>query len=277
LSETPLVSIIIPVYNRSSLVIEAVTSALDQTYRNREIVVVDDGSSDTTPSVLARVPGIELLRTEHTGRAGATRNEGIRYSRGDLIAFLDSDDLWMPHKLEKQVGFMMQNSDLEISHTRELWRRGDRTVSQKGQRHRRAGDIFADALRKCIIGPSTVMLRRGVLEQVGPFDPTLEIAEDYELWLRVCARYSVGYIDEPLTVKRAGHGDQLSEKYGQIEIFRIEALQKLLEGKVFTAQQHTLAARELARKCEIYAAGCAKRGREEESLRFARLARYWGC
>ena len=100
----------------------------------------------------------------------------------------------------------------------------------------------------------------------------LEIAEDYELWLRITAKYPVGYIDEPLVIKRGGHPDQLSGKYGQIEIFRIKALLLNLEAGTFRDEQLELAARELARKCRVYANGCEKRGKSEEARHYREVA-----
>ena len=136
--------------------------------------------------------------------------------------------------------------------------------------------MFADALKKCVIGPSTVLIRRDCWEESGGFREDLEIAEDYELWLRMTAREPVGYLDRPLTVKRAGNWEQLSEKYGQIEIFRIEALRNLVESRWFEKKTdggiQSEAAAELVRKCRIYAQGCRKRGKSEEAERFEALA-----
>jgi hypothetical protein len=117
------------------------------------------------------------------------------------------------------------------------------------------------------------MMRRELFEEFGGFREDLEIAEDYELWLRITARYPVGYIDEPLVIKRGGHADQLSEKYGQIEIFRIRALLMNLEEGTFQGEQRQLAARELMGKCRIYAQGCEKRGKDEEARRYREIAR----
>ena len=116
-------------------------------------------------------------------------------------------------------------------------------------------------------------MRRELFEELGGFREDLEIAEDYELWLRITARYPAGYIDEPLVIKRGGHADQLSEKYGQIEIFRIKALLLNLEDGFFEGEKRDLAARELVRKCRIYAQGCEKRGKEEEARRYREIAR----
>lgn len=279
------VTAVIPTYNRAQLTLEAVESVISQTRRADEIIVVDDGSIDEEADRLADrlsgAPGVSLLRIGHCGMPGKVRNAGVARARGDLIAFLDSDDLWRPEKLARQIPLHEGRDRFRISHTRELWIRGGRTVSQNGQRHRRGGDIFEDALVKCIIGPSTVMVDRALFEGAGGFREDIEIAEDYELWLRIVGREEVGYLDDPLTVKRAldagtaGGEGQLSAKYGQIEIFRIRALQDLVDGTLLPPARMASARAELSRKCRIYAAGCRKRGRREEALRYeAFAARY---
>ena len=135
--------------------------------------------------------------------------------------------------------------------------------------------VFEDSLRKCIMGPSTVVMERALFEETDGFREDLQIAEDYEYWLRITARHEVGYIDEPLTIKRAGHGDQLSEMHGHIEYFRIQALRDLVEAGAFPVDLMQLAAAELARKCGIYAAGARKRGKHGEAGRYeADASRY---
>ncbi len=253
-----------------------------QTYPQMELIVVDDGSTDGTQEFCAeqlreRPDTFRYLNIPHSGRPGKARNTGARQARGEYLAFLDSDDLWKPEKLARQIAFFEEHPELRICHTREIWQRGQKIVSQARQRHRRSGDIFPDALKKCIIGPSTAMMRRKLFEEFGGFREDLEIAEDYELWLRITVKYPVGYIDEPLVIKRGGHPDQLSEKYGQIEIFRIRALLLNLEAGTFIGKQRDLAARELVRKCRIYATGCEKRGKREEARRCREIAgRYVG-
>ena len=270
----PLVSVIIPTYNRAALLREAVASVLAQSYAALELIVVDDGSTDETAAALRSLRGLRLVRQDHTGMPGQARNAGARVARGAYLAFLDSDDLWLPHKLAVQVAAAQAAGDA-INHTRERWLRGERVISQRGQRHRRSGDLFADSLRKCIIGPSTVLLRREVFERAGGFRDDLEIAEDYELWLRLTARHPVAYVERESVIKRAGHGDQLSERYGHIELFRLRALRDLVEGRCFPPARHAAAAAELARKARIYAAGCRKRGRTAEAGRYDALAHRW--
>ncbi len=282
----PSVSVIIPVYNRSSLLREAVSSVVRQSFKDFELIIADDCSSEDLRSAVLGIPGIadvplKFIRLDaHSGMPGFVRNRGGEKAEGEYIAFLDSDDIWMPNKLEKQLNFLAGktetggdyfNDNSVICHTREKWVRSGKTVSQSSQKHKREGDIFDDSLWKCIIGPSTVMMRKSLFDRYGGFREDLEVAEDYELWLRVTAENNVSFIDEPLTIKRAGDWDQLSEKYGQIEIFRIKALKGLLDSGFFTHVREEAAAEVFRQKCWIYAAGCRKRGREEEGLYYLDL------
>jgi glycosyltransferase involved in cell wall biosynthesis len=270
----PLVSVIIPTYNRLDLLKEALDSVSRQSYPNKEIVVVDDGSDDDTQAAM-RGASVIYHRMPHSGLPGGVRNEGVRRSSGSLLAFLDSDDLWEPGKLEKQALYLLRHPRLSLCHTREIWLRDNKIVSQEGQHHRREGHIFSDALKKCVIGPSTTMMRRELFSQCGTFHPYLTIAEDYELWLRVCANHVVGYIDEPLTVKRGGRKDQLSSRYGPIEKFRIAALYLNIASCYFRGWQLILARSELSLKCRIYAQGCLKRRRIAEGSYYMSLSRHF--
>jgi len=284
----PEISVIIPVYNRPELLREAVESVFAQSFTDYELIIVDDGSTDETAAVAAELAESEassgrcrVLTIPHSGFAGAARNRGVETAEGRYIAFLDSDDTWMPEKLELQSACMSSGGH-RISHTREQWLRGDKTVSQKGQKHQRDGNVFADALKKCIIGPSTVMIEREYYMASGGFHEGLEIAEDYEYWLRITCGQLVGYLGETLTIKRAGGWPQLSEKYGRIEWFRLCALARLLGIKLpgfneeskylsgycwqgFEPQAEKAAIDELIFKCGVWAAGCRKRGRISEA------------
>ena len=266
----PLVSVIIPTYNRYLFLLEAMDSVKNQSYNNMEIIIVDDGSTDNTNTIKSK-SNIKINRIKHSGFPGHVRNIGALASSGKYIAFLDSDDLWKQEKLKKQIHFFLNNPEISICHTREIWQRKTKIVSQKSQKHKRSGFIFEDALKKCIIGPSTVMLKRELFFEIGMFDPKIEIAEDYELWLRICAKHKIGYIDEPLVIKQGGHEDQLSWKYKQIEIFRIKALLQNIESSTFTDNNLLLAKKELSRKCHIYSQGCYKRNKKKEGIYYSNL------
>jgi len=270
----PLVSVIIPTYNRKEFLKKAITSVESQTYKNLEIVIADDGSTDSTGKYLETIP-YKTIHLKHTGKPGYVRNRGFLASEGEYIAFLDSDDIWIPDKVKLQIDFFVHNPTIQICHTRETWIRNSKTISQKKQNHKRNGFIFNDALKKCIIGPSTVMLRRKLFIASGMFHPGLEIAEDYELWLRITARHCVGYIDNPLVTKYGGHPDQLSKKYGHIEYFRIQALEEIIKNRVLAAGKHKKALLEIIHKYKIFIQGCKKRGKTREAERYThRMEKY---
>lgn len=274
-----LISVIIPVYNRRELLSEALSSV--QSCKKvpdteLEIIVVDDGSSDGSAE-LAESLGAVTIRTKHSGMPGKARNIGVEKAKGDIIAFLDSDDMWHEDKIVSQLPVLLaaERRDIPLVHTRERWLRKDREISQSSHRHKREGDIFCDALVKCIIGPSTVMMQKEAFVELGGFREDLEIAEDYELWLRLTDRYAVAYVDKPLTIKRAGDWEQLSEKYGQIEIFRINALEPLVDSYYFSEKNRIPAAKELIRKLKIYAKGAKKRGKLELADKYFKKAEYY--
>jgi glycosyltransferase involved in cell wall biosynthesis len=260
----PLVSVILPTYNRAAWAAEAVDSVLRQKGTTFELIVVDDGSSDETPRVLAAYGDrLQLLRLTHGGVSRA-RNRGVVASRGDLLAFLDSDDLWQPGKLAAQVAFMEAHPELAICQTEEIWVRNGRRVNPR-QRHRKtAGMFFERSLELCLVSPSAVMMRRSLFEAFGGFDESLPACEDYDLWLRIGCRHPVGLIDAPLVVKRGGHADQLSRMPG-LDRFRIRAIARLLAAGTLTRAQQAAAVSILRAKCRIYAAGCRKRGRMDEA------------
>ena len=259
-----LVSVIIPVYNRYEQLTEAVESVLRQTFQNYEIIIVDDGSEDERIEWFSISNGLKYYKTEHTGMPGFVRNRGFEIARGNYIAFLDSDDMWNIYKLERQFQYMDKHPEYRIMHTKEIWIRNGKILSQSKQKHKREGDIFKDGLKKCIVGPSTVLLESSLFEEFGGFREDLEIAEDYELWLRVLSKYEIGYLDESLIIKRDGDWAQLSKKYDYIEIFRIKGLKDLVENGYFEEKKMAEARKELMRKIEIYMKGVKKRGKKAE-------------
>ena len=277
------VSVIIPTYNRADWLNRAIASVVEQDYRPLELLVVDDGSSDHTRQVVrswagelrksaAPAPELRYLFQENRGPAAA-RNLGVRRAGAKLLAFLDCDDRFQPGKLTIQAAAMAANPRLPLSHTEEIWRRRGEHLNPKKRHRKEGGDLFARSLELCVIGMSTVMLRRPLLEEVGGFDEELPCCEDYELWLRVTARFPVLFIDRPLTEKHGGRSDQLSARYRLgMDRFRIKALQKLLAVTNLTATQAELARRELARKSLIYGRGCLKHGRPGEGEHYLALA-----
>jgi glycosyltransferase involved in cell wall biosynthesis len=274
-SEPPWVSVIIPTYNRAWCLREAVESVRGQEFRGFELIVVDDGSTDETPRLLREFgDALRVLRQANRG-VSAARNAGIAAARAELIAFLDSDDIWLPGKLSRQVEFFSRHPEALICQTEELWVRNGRRVNP-GKRHRkRGGMIFESSLELCLVSPSAVMLRRGLLDAVGRFDERLPACEDYDLWLRISCRFPVDLIEAALIVKRGGHADQLSRAPG-LDRYRIESIAKLISGGLLTAAQRRAAVAVLKRKCRVYAGGCRKRGRAAEADRYEQLSKEIG-
>ncbi len=267
------VSVIVPTHDRHDLLHRALDSIGAQTQAPLEVIVVDDGSKDGTAAMLRReYPDVVLIEQAHRGVSGA-RNRGIEGSRGDWIAFLDSDDEWLPQKLARQHAALETDPTARLCHTEEIWVRNGVRVNPMKKHAKRGGRIFESCLLLCCMSPSSVVVHRSVLEDVGVFDEALPACEDYDLWLRITNRYPVLFIDEPLVVKHGGHGDQLSRRYWGMDRFRIAALEKLLAGVSLTVDQRAAAERVLAEKIEIYRAGAEKRGRHAEARRYG--AKLW--
>jgi glycosyltransferase involved in cell wall biosynthesis len=261
---SPSVSVIIPTFNRWPLVGAAIESVLAQTYSDFELIVVDDGSTDGTGAELARFGSRLRLLTQPNRGVSAARNLAVRHARGSYLAFLDSDDLWLPSKLAIQTAFMKQNPSVKICQTEEIWIRNGVRVNPKAKHRKPSGDIFFPSLELCLVSPSAVMLTRELFEQAGGFDETLPVCEDYDLWLRIAVDHFVPLIDEPLVVKRGGHADQLSRSLWGMDRYRVLALQKLLRSGL--GGERRLAGLEvLRRKVAVLADGARKRGKLAEA------------
>jgi glycosyltransferase involved in cell wall biosynthesis len=230
-----------------------------QTRPPNEILVVDDGSTDDTACFVAETyPEVRVLRQENRG-VSAARNAGIRAAEGELIAFLDSDDEWLPRKLERQLQAMEASPGALLCHTNEIWIRNGRRVNPMKKHQKFGGRIFEKALSLCVISPSSVLVDRRLFDEVGLFDESLPACEDYDLWLRVCARFPVLFVDEPLIVKHGGHQDQLSRRHWGMDRFRIQALRKILAEGDLGDDYRQAAEAVLAQKVEIFSRGARKR------------------
>jgi len=224
------ISVVIPTYNRKEELRRALDSILNQTIRFNEIIVVDGGSDDGTKLVLQEYAVREVRTLVQTGEGVSNaRNEGIRESTNEWVAFLDSDDWWLPNKLEEQVRFHLNFPRYLISQTDEIWIRNNIRVNPKKYHLKKGGRIFDLCLERCMITPSAVLINKCIFDDVGLFDESLPVCEDYDLWLRVAKKYEVGLIEEKLVVKTGGHPDQLSVKYWGMDRFRVKALEKMLE------------------------------------------------
>jgi len=266
----PLVSVIVPTYNRRSMLGEAVESVLGQGFKNFELIVVDDGSEDGTAQSLMRHPSDLRLLSQPRRGVAAARNLGARCSRGRYLAFLDSDDLWQPKKLEIQMTFMEERPAVRICQTEELWIRRGRRVNPRKKHRKPSGDIFRASLDLCLVSPSAVMMTRELFHKVGGFDEAFPVCEDYDLWLRIAVDTPVYLIPQPLVLKRGGHQDQLSRSTWGIDRFRALAIKKLLDGGL-QGEKRVWAIEALAKKVAILAHGARKREKEYEASTYEGL------
>jgi glycosyltransferase involved in cell wall biosynthesis len=217
-----LVSIIIPTFNRSTFLLRAIKSVLNQSYKNFELIVVDDGSTDDTEILLQDLitnKSIHYYKKSNGGVASA-RNFGAIKALGHWYAFLDSDDEWLPNKLQDQLSFLLNNSHLNIVYGEEIWMRNGVRVNQKKHHKKSGGHIFEKCLEQCLIAPSSVLLTKKLFEEKKGFDESFIICEDYDLWLKISSSHEIGFIEQPLIVKYGGHEDQLSTKYFAMDMWR---------------------------------------------------------
>ncbi|OGD10797.1 MAG: glycosyl transferase [Candidatus Aminicenantes bacterium RBG_13_62_12] len=272
-----MISVIIPAYNRAAFLSEALDSVLAQDYfeleprpRAFEVLVVDDGSDDDTAAVVEGYGGrVRYVRRPHRG-VSAARNAGLDRARGDFIAFLDSDDLWLRAKLRAQMSYLESFPEARVCCTEEIWVRGGRRVNPRRKHRKASGWIFNETLPLCLLSLSSALFRREVFSELGVFDESLPACEDYDFGLRLALRYPIHFLSTPLIIKKGGHPDQLSRQWG-LDRYRVRCLVKLLSLDLTPAQTEKVR-RELAAKCRVLASGLAKRGRWDEAEYYRGLA-----
>lgn len=259
------ISVIIPSYNRIHTLIRAIDSVLGQDSPVDEIIVVDDGSNDGTAEQISRLyPTLRLIQQSNRG-VSAARNAGINQACHAWIAFLDSDDSWLPGKISQIRQAQNRHPEIRLFHSDEIWIRNGVRVNAMKKHLKTGGWIFERCLPRCVISPSSVVLHRSLLQSVGLFDESLPACEDYDLWLRVCHQYPVHYIDRPLITKYGGHKDQLSKQYWGIDRFRIHSIHRLLQQGELSESDYAVAMSTLIGKLEILLKG-AKKHRNEKII-----------
>src|SRR3989338_7771251 len=240
---SPPISVIIPTHNRSSFLQEALLSVRQQDLQPLETIVVDDGSTDDTALLCQNnFPQIHYLHQNRQG-VSAARNRGLHHAKGDWIAFLDSDDLWLPDKLKNQWDYILTHPESRILQTEEIWIRRGLRVNARKKHQKQSGWIFDDTLPAC---------------------------EDYDLWLRAALRYPIMTLNKPLTIKRGGHADQLSSQHS-LDSYRIQALLKILKDPLLTEPQRRCVIGDIKRRSAILIRGYQKRGRFKEAAHFTAL------
>ena len=269
------ISVIIPTYNRKETLKRAIQSVLIQSYTPYEIIIIDDGSNDGTKEWLKdNFPNVKYIYQMNSGVSSA-RNKGIKFARGDWIALLDSDDEWLPSKLKDQAYEIELNPAAKFLHTNEIWIRNGVRVNQMKKHKKYGGYIFEKCLDMCRISPSSVLIKKDIFDEIGMFDETLKVCEDYDLWLRFASKYPVHFLDQPLIKKYGGHSDQLSKVDDGIESYRIRSLKKIMNSNILNKKQKTITKDVLVKKMYIYAKGLEKRNKIRELNDTKKNIQYW--
>jgi glycosyltransferase involved in cell wall biosynthesis len=284
----PLISIILPTFNRESLTKRAVNSVIRQSYPNWELILVDDGSTeDNWRALVTTLPNwkqslvsfsgdqksIQLYQIDHSGVSFA-RNFAIKKTNGEWICFLDSDDEWLPEKLKTQFEFHRYHPEFLFSQTRELWNKNGNVRHPLGKHKKISGRYLKESLNLCLVTVSSFMAKSNALKRFDGFRQELQTCEDYDLWNRIFLNgESIALIDEDLLVRYGGHSDQLSMKYSAMERFRLYSLllsreESLVAGHWFQVNEED---RELwdsaiRKRLGVLIRGKSKRGKSVTSL-----------
>lgn len=248
----PFFTVIVPTYNRSKTVVEAIDSVLDQTFDDYELIVVDDGSTDQTAEILSQRYAdsqINYVYQRNRGKAGV-RNTGIKLALGEYLAFLDSDDKWKPEKLERQAAFIREHEDVDIVYgpvevideANQPLDAETRWFREKFQNQHRRGETYENLSHDWVLFTSNFVIRRSLLEKVGMYDESISHLEDVDLYLRLALMgHSFYYLDELLTEYRVHEGNTQTDNHFQGLISVAEKhLGKIAEG-VYKPHQPSLA------------------------------------
>ena len=262
----PLVTVILPTWNRAEWLGQSIESVLSQTFRDFELVLIDDASTDSTPEILEKYSdNIRCIKFSKNLGVSSARNEAISKSSSMWIAFIDSDDFWHPEKLQKQIAHTKLRSEWPVHFTDEIWLRNGIRVNPKKKHQKIEGWIFQPSLELCLISPSSVILKREILEVHGMFDEKFRVCEDYDLWLRLTSKYEVALLNEKLMTRHGGHADQLSRFGWGIDRYRVKSIAKILDTETLSSQDKLAAKLVLRKKCSILINGFLKRGKIKEA------------
>lgn len=268
----PQITVIIPTYNRQQWVTLAIDSVLAQSFQDYELLVVDDGSTDSTLELLNYYGNsVRVLALPQNQGVSAARNWGIQNSDSQWVAFLDSDDRWLSQKLERQIQFSENSPQAAIIFTDEVWIRRGKRVNPGKKHQKQEGWIFQPSLSLCLIAPSTILIKREIFQTSGLFDEALPVCEDYDLWLRMTACFPVFLLNEKLMIRYGGHADQLSSRSWGNDRYRVQSLQKILKTLPLSPPDRQATISKLLEKSHILQAGYQKRGKLEEAAYYQQI------
>jgi len=268
----PVVSVILPTFNRLQYLRAAVDSVFAQTYEDWELIVADDGSEEETRTYLrslAQKAKVRVLWLTHSGFPGAVRNAALREAQGEYIAFLDSDDLWMPTKLEMQLATLRAHPNLQwsytaIHHINHAGAQINAAISARWVWYE--GPIFEHLLTlKAGIAMPTVMIGRQLLEQIGGFDEHQKQHEDYHLWLRLAMLSEIGVLRQPLACVRV-HNEHFS-RFGISSLEERSGMLEKIQALVASSSQRTAVRTARARNAALLAGATAAAGRRDDAWR----------
>lgn len=230
--EFPLVSVVMPTFNRAAYIADAIRSVLAQTYHHVEIIVADDGSTDNTLDIVSQFGhAVTYLQLSHRGQPAATRNAALQTAKGECIAFLDSDDLFLPGRLVMQVAALAEHPEAALVYSNGCFFREDPetpTARVLDGLPTPSGDALPDLLRGNFLAPPVVLIRRSCLDSVGVFDerPEFFAVEDYDLWLRIAARFPIVHVPGDVAAIRR-HGQNISRDVATLRTGVLRVLAKL--------------------------------------------------
>ncbi|MEC9281446.1 MAG: glycosyltransferase family A protein [Bdellovibrionota bacterium] len=257
-----LIAVIIPFFNRESTLSRAIESVLSQTDKYFVLYLVDDASTDGSlelaRSYQTRFPDkVRLLKNDQNRGVSFSRNSVLKQLDYDWFALLDSDDEWLPKKLEQQRASLMAEK-LKVCHTEEIWIRNGVRVNPHKKHQKRGGRIFEDCLEMCKMSPSSILFHKSLLEKHGFFREDFPVCEDYDLWLKFCSTDSVVFLEEALIKKYGGHEDQLSTKFHSMDIYRIQSLVDLSNSEDISDIERKKLLDQLKKKLKILQKGAVK-------------------
>jgi glycosyltransferase involved in cell wall biosynthesis len=282
------ISCIIPTKNRLYTLKNAINSVLNGSISVYEIIIIDDGGNDESEKVCNILKMQNKTKTKiiykkiKSSGVSKARNIGINLSVCEWICFLDSDDIWHKDKIKKHIALHKNNPNLLISQTREVWVKNNCKFLPSGKFSKKGGYIFELCIKICCVSVSCVMVNKNIFYDIGYFDESFLVCEDYDLWLRISKKYEIGLIDS-YEVTRFDGDDQLSKKYNCMDEYRVKALLKHIQNKGNDNKKYlkeysknwqnyqVLIKKEIIKKCNILIQGAIKRNKRNMASKYKNI------